>query len=104
MTISQASSIRDVRLLRNYFFQKLVILHNDFLLSFSIVQACYERNDLHGDNVMIRLQGAPSDLHAADARRVNITISECPPWLVSPIKQTQFVWFNLLFYADCYDV
>ena len=49
-------------------------------------------------------QGAPSDLYAADARQVNTTISDCPPWLVSPIKQAQFVWFNLLFYADCYDV
>ena len=75
-----------------------------FYFLFNIVQACYERNDLHGDNVRIRLQGAPSDLHAADARQVNITISDCPPWLVSPIKQAQFVWFNLPFYADYYDV
>ena len=33
-----------------------------------LLEVCKKRDDILGDTVMVRLQGAPSDLHAADAR------------------------------------
>ena len=33
-----------------------------------LLQLCNERNDAEADTVRVRLAGAPSDLHAADAR------------------------------------
>ena len=33
-----------------------------------LLEVCKKRDDILGDPVMVRLQGAPSDLHAADAR------------------------------------
>ena len=34
----------------------------------TLFQVCKERNDDHGNAVSVRLQGAISDLHAADGR------------------------------------
>ena len=33
-----------------------------------LLEICRKRDDILGDTVMVRLHGAPSDLHAADAR------------------------------------
>ena len=33
-----------------------------------LLEVCKKRDDILGDTVMVRLQGAPSDLHATDAR------------------------------------
>ena len=33
-----------------------------------LLEVCKKRDDILGDTVMVRLQGPPSDLHAADSR------------------------------------
>ncbi|KAG0720297.1 hypothetical protein GWK47_048802 [Chionoecetes opilio] len=50
-----------------------------------ILEACHKRNDRWSREVMVRLQGAMSDLHAADARYH----ADCRCWFLSPKSVAQ---------------
>ena len=46
----------------------LVLVSNFFVIKFCNYQVCNKRCDSLGDEVRVRIEGTPSDLHAADAR------------------------------------